>query len=225
VSATIGQSGGRLANQAGVVLEVPKNMLKAPATASITPEPSGAWDVHIAAAWSGTVAVTLPAGNDAGHALMEHQVNGVWQVEPAAASHSVLTAQVKSLSWFKVLGCLIGTPNAGRIAQCMVDEGIKTLALKELTGGLAKKLLDIFAPQCVDVIGGIIDFEKQKIFGVAPSECTAVDGPTPSGGTGGSGTGSANQPPPNQPLPNQSPPNQSPPGQQTQSPAIVEQLT
>src|SRR5689334_15678849 len=58
VSATIDQSGGRLANQAGVALEVPKNLLRAPATASITPEPNGAWDVHIAAAWSGTVAVT-----------------------------------------------------------------------------------------------------------------------------------------------------------------------
>ena len=83
VSATIGQSGGRLANQAGVVLEVPKNMLQAPATASITPEPNGAWDVHIAAVWSGTVAVTLPAGNDAAHVLLGHQVNGVWRVEPA----------------------------------------------------------------------------------------------------------------------------------------------
>ena len=92
----------------------------------------------------------------------------------------------------------------------MLDAGIKTLALKGLTGALAKKLLDIFAPQCVDVIGGIIDFERQKLFGVAPSECTAVDGSPSSGGTGGSGTGSGDQPQP---------------GQQTQSPAPVEQLT
>jgi len=199
LSATIDQSGGRLANQAGVVLEVPKNVLRAPATASITPEPNGAWDVHIAAAWSGTVAVTLPAGNDADQALLGHQVNGAWRVEPAKGSHGVLTAHVRSLSWFKVLGCLIGTPNAGRIGRCMVDAGIRSLALKNLTKGLAKKLLDIFAPQCVDVIGGIIDFEKQKIFGVMPSECTAVDGPPSSGGTAGSGTGSGNQPPPGQP--------------------------
>jgi hypothetical protein len=201
VSATIDQSGGRLANQAGVALEVPKNLLRAPATASITPEPNGAWDVHIAAAWSGTVAVTLPAGNDADLALLAHRVNGAWQVEPAKASHGLLTVHVKSLSWFQVLKCLIGTPSPERIAQCMVEAGIKTLALKTLSKGLAKKLLDIFAPQCVDLISGIIDFATQKLFGVAPSECIAVDGPPSSGGTGGSGTGSSNQPPPGQAPP------------------------
>ena len=212
VSATIDQSGGRLANQAGVVLEVPKNVLKAPATVSITPEPNGAWDVHIAAVWSGTVAVTLPIGNDADGALLGHQVNGTWRVESTKESHGALTAYVKSLSWFKVLGCLLGTPNAGRIARCMIDAGIRSLALKGLTGSLAKKLLNIFAPQCtgLDVIDGIIDFEKQKLLGIAPSECTAVDGAPSSGDTAASGTGSDNH----MPL-----------GQPTQPSATVEQLT
>jgi hypothetical protein len=210
VSVTMDQSGGRLTNQAGVVLEVPKNMLKAPATASITPEPGGAWDVHIAADWSGTVAVTLPVGSDAGQALLGHRVNGVWQVEPATVSLGALTTHVKSLSWFSVIRCLIGTPNPRRIFRCMIDAGIKQLAVKQLTGGLAKKLLDILFPQCtgLDVIDGIIDFEKQKLTGVAPTTCVAVDGgpssgtsgsPVDTGGSGGigaSGTSSGNQPPP-----------------------------
>lgn len=218
VSATMDQFGGRLANQAGVVLEVPRNLLKAPATASITPEPSGAWDVHIAADWSGTVTVTLPAGNDADQSLLEHRVNGAWQVEPATVSLGALTTHVKSLSWFSVIRCLIGTPNPRRIIRCMIDAGIKQLALKQLTGGLAKKLLDILFPQCtgLDVIDGIIDFEKQKLTGVAPTTCVAVDGGPSSGdtgssgGTGASGTGSGNQPAPGQPA---------------QPPATVERLT
>ncbi len=120
VSATIGRAGGRLTNRAGVVLEVPKNVLSAPATASIAPKPGGAWDVHIASAWSGTVAVTLPAGEDADRALFGHQVSGAWRVEAAKISHGALTAQVQSLSLFKVLKvlkCLIGTPNPERIAR------------------------------------------------------------------------------------------------------------
>jgi hypothetical protein len=218
VTATIDQSGGRLANGAGVVLVMPKNLLSAPATASITPKPGGAWDIHIAAAWSGTVAVTLPAGNDADHALFGHRVNGAWRVEPAKASHGGLTAEVRSLSLFQVLKCLIGTPNPERIARCMLDAGIRRLVLKTLTKDLAKKLLDVFAPQCVDVIGGILDFAEQKIFGVPPSECTAGEERPSTGGTAGSGTGSSSQPPPGQPA-------QSPGGQNAQPPARAERLT
>jgi hypothetical protein len=200
VSATIDQSGGRLANRAGVVLEVPKHALRAPATASITPKFGGAWDVHIAGAWSGTVAVTLPTGEDAERALFGHRINGAWRVEPAKATHQALTAHLRSLSLLKVVRCLIGTPDPGRIARCMVEAGIKQLVLKKLVGGLAKKLLNIFAPQCVDVIGGIIDFELQKLTGVPPSDCTAGEESSSTGSTTASGTGSSTQRP-GQPAP------------------------
>jgi hypothetical protein len=221
VSAAIGPAGGRIANQAGVVLDVPMGVLKSAAAASITPEPGGAWDVHIAATWSGTVAVTLPTGADADQALLGHQVNGVWRIEPAIGSHDALTAHVKSLSLFKVLKCLIGTPNAGRIARCMIDAGIATLALKTLSKKAAKWLLNIFAPTCVDIIGGAIDFAQQKIFGIPPSQCTAVDG-QPSSGTAGPGQGSSSEPPATQPASSQTQP---PAAQPTQPGAAPEQLT
>ena len=107
--------------------------------------------------------VTLPAGDHADLALFAHQVDGVWQVEPAEESAGALTARLHSLSPLKVLKCLIGTPNPSRIRQCMVKAGIEKLLLKTLSKTLAKKVVDFLFPGC-GIIDAVIDFGKHKLW-------------------------------------------------------------
>jgi hypothetical protein len=179
VSAVIDASGGSLVNDAGVTLVVPRDTLARPATASIAPQPGGAWDVHIDQPWTGHVEVSLPvADSDPSLAILAHKVDGQWQVESAEPVGTSLRGELTSLSWIKAIGCLAKvTPSS--IARCMLEAGIKKLVLEKLTKSARDKVMETLFPSCT-VVDGIIDFVKAAAFGDSPpAECSAVDGAPP----------------------------------------------
>jgi len=125
------KAGGVVRAGNGVKLFVPAQVMQADGLATITRVRRGIYDIHIAAPWRGSVAVSFPRRRSSSNHIA-HRVAGTWLLErPAGRSR---TLWVSSLSWLtditkvikklKIENCL---KKDGRLAKlvCIADSGIE----------------------------------------------------------------------------------------------------
>ncbi len=198
------RSGGTLRTHRGVDLFVPPGVMQHNGYATITAVGGSRYDVHIAPAWRGAVAVTLPLRGNTDGVL--HQIGGMWVPEGEHAGQS--TVWVNHLSLFSTIStsiakalCLTWDPD--KFVDCLIAKGI-TYIDKSLAVWIAEKI----SHSCVAAVLANVAYGRLTLPLVLFTEpaCVgnAVDGPPP--------TPAPVPPPPTPSAPPASSPPPQPPG-------------
>jgi len=117
--------GGFIHARSGESIFVPPGVMTRSGFVTITARARGVYDVHIAAPWHGTVAVSIPLRRRTDTIL--HDVGGVWLAE--GVSRGERTVWVTQLSWFTTLvsksvddvkGALCLSFTLPEIAECVL---------------------------------------------------------------------------------------------------------
>ena len=197
------RAGGTVSGPDGASLTVPPGAVTRDTVGWIKRAGAG-YDIHLDGRFRGTLLVAVPVKSVAGGTMpyLTHRTKQGVVVEEATRVGNFLVAEVRSLSFFKVIKCL---RSKSKVVRCLLNEGVK-----RIPNSLFKKILHLLGPEdCplqLDVIDLITDPCK---VGETQADIDRWNAQQNAGSGGSNGQNAPPPAPPNNPPP--PPPNNPPP--------------
>ena len=136
----IGRNGGLLRARGGAALYVPPGTLRRRATVSIKALRGGRIDFHIAARWTGNVAVTMPRVRRG--SVVGHRIGNVWLPEGKPGQRTVWVSRLSRFDTIKAkakaAACFL-TLSRRKLIECLISKLGKHVS-KDVARWIADKL-------------------------------------------------------------------------------------